>query len=530
MDYDLLILGGDVADGTGSALVRADVGIRDGKIVDVGNLSKKEATEKVTAEGRVVAPGFIDIHTHDDFNLPLNPLAPGKVLQGVTTLVTGNCGFSPAPLVRDKKEELEQMAAMLDTGIDYNWESFGEFLEKLPPLGVNMAPLVGHGTLRCGAMGLENRPVKPLELERMESLLAEALEAGAFGFSTGLIYPPSGFAQTDEIARLAMTATRFNAGYYTHMRDEGAGIMDSIEEAITIGRRSGVHVQLSHLKLMSPANWGRASEVLALIDKTRSDGQSLACDQYPYTAASTGLSTMLPDWFFGHEGGIVRRLQNNELRTRVRGEILEMVKNGASRVSDFSAVVVAQSSSQPDYAGMNLVEIGEREAKDPVDAMLDLLVADKARTLAVFFAISEEDMFQIMRHPAVAIGSDGIFTGIHGKEDHSKPHPRYFGTFPRVAGRYTREGKLPSLGEAIRKMTTLPANILGLRERGRLKPGQAADVVIFDPKTLMDTATFEAPHGAPEGMDRVIINGVTVAEQGRITEATPGTILRRGIS
>lgn len=528
MAFDVLVLGGEVLDGSGAPAYRADVGIIGDRIAKLGKLAGKQARTTIKAEGRTVCPGFIDIHSHDDYNLPANPLARGKTAQGVTTVVTGNCGFSPAPVVGDKRHLLREAASFLDTGLDYSWQSFSEFLHRLPPRAVNVAPLVGHVTLRCCVMGMEDRPPQAVEMERMTSLLVEAMEAGAFGMSTGLIYPPSCFAEPEEITALARVAARHGGVYFTHMRDEGPGVMDSVREAIAVGRGSGARVQISHLKIANKANWGSAGQVLGLIDEAREQGMALACDQYPYTAASTGMKILLPQWVHsGADQGVGASLAGAETRKKARGEILQLVAQGASRIGEWKDVLVADSPSQPDYVGLNLNQIAERETKEPVDALLDLLVADHGKTLGIFFTIGEEDMFEIMRHPAVAVGSDGIFLGVPGQPDRTKPHPRYFGTFPRVIGRYCREAAVLGLPEAVRKMTSLPADILGLTARGRIEPGFAADLVVFDPATVIDTATYQEPHRMPIGIETVLVNGIAVVEKSRGTENTPGLLLRR---
>ena len=529
MAFDLVISGADLLDGTGADARRADVGISAGRIAEVGDLDKSQAREHIAAEGRIVCPGFIDIHTHDDFNLPLNPLVSGKTLQGVTTVVTGNCGFSPAPVVPERLTLLQEVCSFLDSGLDYGWRSYAEFLNALPPAAVNIVPLVGHVTVRCGVMGVEERPPKPKELVAMQAMIAEAMEAGAHGLSTGLIYPPSCYGDAGEITQLAKIAAKYGGGYFTHMRDEGAGVLDSIAETITIARNAGAYAQISHLKVTNPSNWGLAGKVLDLIDRARAEGIALTCDQYPYTAASTGMKTLLPQWV--HEGGsesLVERLRDKPTRKKIRAETLKSIADGSARVAKWEDAVVADSPSNPAFAGMNLEEIGTRENKKPVDALLDLLIADHAKTLGIYFCMDERDVFEIMRHPAVAIGSDGLFLGVPGRPDPTRPHPRHFGTFPRVVGRYTREQPVLKLPDAVRKMTSLPADILTLRDRGLIEAGYAADVVVFDPATVIDTATYQDPRRAPIGIDAVLVNGVPVVLEGRVTEATPGQIIRRG--
>jgi N-acyl-D-amino-acid deacylase len=530
--FDLLIMGGEVLDGTGAPPLRADVGVRDGRIAEVGTLAGQRAQRVVDAEGRTVAPGFIDAHSHDDFNLPVNPLVPGKLCQGVTTQVTGNCGWSPAPLLPERRTLFLENASFLDSGLAYDWETMGEFLGRMPPLAQNIAQLVGHVTVRCAVMGVEQRPPSEAELEAMRRLVAQAMEQGAFGFSTGLVYPPSAYAETAEIVELARVAARYGGGYHTHMRNEGATLFEAVRETAEIGRRSGARVQISHLKISGQQYWGQAAELLALIDGLRAEGVAIHCDQYPYPAGSSGLKSLLPNWAHeGGTGGLVARLKDPVTRDRIRAEMLEgMSERGYMKIAKWSDVMIADAPSRPAYNGYDLTEIGQREGKLPVDSMLDLLLADYAKTLALFFTIGVEDMLAILRHPNVSIGSDGIITTRPGQADLTKPHPRYYGTFARILGRYARTEPVLSLPEAVHKMTGLPAGALGLADRGRIRPGCAADLVLFDPARVIDRATYREPQQFPEGIDAVWVNGVAVVSEGRETGATPGMLLRPGPS
>jgi N-acyl-D-aspartate/D-glutamate deacylase len=526
--FDLLIRGGEVIDGTGRPAFRADVGVRAGRIAEVGRLAEGAGTV-IEAEGRVVAPGFIDIHTHSDFNLPINPVANGKTEQGVTTEVTGNCGFSPAPVVPAREALFRENVSFVDTGLDYAWRSFAEFLERMPPLGLNMAPLVGHTTVRCGAMGVEDRPPTPAELEHMRALVAEAMQAGAFGFSTGLIYPPACYADADELVELARVAAQHGGGYFVHMRDEADGVLDSLAENIQVGERSGAHVQISHLKVGGAHNRGRAPEVLAFLDAALARGVKLHCDQYPYNAGSTGLKVVLPPWtYVGGSEALVARLQDAATRARIRAEVLRDMASHFMRLSSWEQVMIAESPSQPDAAGLHLAELGRRAGREPVEAMMDLLIADRAKTLAVYFLMDEGDVRRIMAHPQVAIGSDGIYFGRPGHLREGRPHPRYFGTFPRVVGRYARDEGVLALPEAVRKMTALCADIVGLKDRGRVQAGLAADLVVFDAARILDRADYLDPFQPPDGVDTVIVNGTPVVRAGRATGDTPGRVLRLG--
>ena len=527
---DLVITGGLVLDGTGAPAVAADVGVAGGRIVAVERLTGASAARVIRAEGRIVSPGFIDMHAHDDFNLPVNPRAVEKTRQGVTTLVTGNCGLSPAPLGHAHRAAVLDAVDTLDSGLDYAWSTFGEYLDRLPPLGVNAVTLVGHGTVRTAVLGDEPRAPRPDELAQMAALVEEAMAAGAFGLSTGLFGPPSGYAGTDEVVALARVAARFGGGYHTHMRDEGVRIAEAVQEALEIGERARCPVQISHLKISSLDGWGRAPELLATIGAARARGVRVACDQYPYRASSGGLRHHLPAWV--HAGGLpalLGRLRNPDTRARLRYDLLEgMAAAGISmRFYRWDLTRVSESPTRPDYAGLTLAEIGAREGKAPVDALLDLLIADGGRTGGIYFHIDEGDVRTIMRDPHVGIGSDGLYTGRPGQPARGRPHPRHFGTFPRVLGRYARDEAVLTLPEAIRKMTSLSADVLGLADRGRIRVGAVADLVVFDPATIADRATFDSPYEPPVGVAAVVVNGMPVVLDGEPTGATPGRVLRR---
>ncbi len=526
---EVLIRGGMIMDGLGGEPYVADISIAGGKIVEIGDLAHQKADHIIDSGGLAVAPGFIDSHSHDEFNLPVNPLAPGKVLQGVTTQITGQCGWSPAPILPAHKQLLRENAAILDSGLRYDWESMGEFLEKMPPCAQNIAQLVGHVALRCAVMGMENRPPTPSEMERMKALMEESLKGGAFGFSTGLVYPPSSFGNVDEIAELAKVAAKYGGGYHTHMRNESGKIFESIDEAAEVGKRSGAAVHISHLKISGKAFWGQAQAVLEHLENWRSQGIKLNWDQYPYPATSTGLKTILPQW--AHEGGIqkmIERLQNPSTRDQIRAEILEGInRSGVSPISEWTEVMVSASPSNAKFNGKNLQELGDAQGKLPVDAALDLLLADYTKTLAIFFLIGVEDMECILAHPGTTIGSDGILTTRQGEEHKSQPHPRYYGSFPRVIGRYARDKKLLTPQQAVQRMSSQPAKAFGITDRGCLAPQMAADIVVFEPDNILDNATYKAPHQYPSGIQRVLVNGVVVAQNGEMTGQTPGNILTR---
>lgn len=525
---DLVIRDGTVLDGSGAPGRRADIGIRGGRVTSVGVVGERGATE-IDAEGRIVTPGFIDIHAHDDFNLPLNPQAHGKVTQGVTTVVNGNCGLSPAPFDPARLAAHRDIMASLDSGLDYRWPTLGAFLDDHPPCGVNVCQLVGHHAVRCAVMGMAPRAPTAGELDRMRAHVDAAMRAGAFGLSTGLFGPPGGHADADEVVALAGVAAHHGGGYFTHMRNEGARVTAAIDEAIDIGRRAGAAVQISHLKVSDPGHHGIAPDLLARIHAARDDGLDIHCDQYPYAASSGGLRFRLPPWAqAGETGEILARLRDPSARERLRHDLEEgMARDRISmRIYDWSQVRIGMSPTRPEVVGLTLAALGERDGKRPADALLDLLLADRLATRGIYFHMSEADVRAIMRDPLVAIGSDGLYTGLPGQPDHSNPHPRHYGTFARVLGHYVREEGVLGLADAVRKMTALPAHILGLADRGILTAGAAADLAVLDPEGITDRATFDHPHREAEGVDDVIVNGVAVLRDGRATGAVPGQVLR----
>ena len=525
---DILIEGGQVLDGTGSAPVRADVGISQGRIAEIGNLQGNLTSHTIKAEGKMLCPGFIDMHSHDDFNLPVNPLCAEKTQQGVTTQVTGNCGFSPAPILPEKRDLLTQFIGFLDSGLNLDWTTFAEYMERMPPLGLNVAQLVGHVTVRVAAMGVEDRAPQPAELALMKSLVAEAMEAGAVGFSTGLMYVPSTFADTDEVVSLAEVAARFGGGYHSHIRDMGLEVFEAVQEAVDIGRRSGARVQISHMKINKKKLWGRATELMGLLEQARAQGQEVSCDLYPYTAGSGGLRSSLPKWAqIGGMEAMLARLKEASSRQRISVEIQERMEKGINWINAWDEVLIAYSPNRPEFTGLNLLQIAARENKKPVDSYLDLLIADACKTGSTHFMMNEEDVRTFMKHPLTAIGSDGIFRGVAGRADPGQPHPRHFGTFPRILGHYCREENQLELPEAVRKMTSLSADMLRLIDRGRVKTGAIADLVVFDPAQVRDNATYDDPQQPATGIEQVLNSGIPVVRDAKVTGDTPGRMLKR---
>lgn len=520
----MVIRNGVVIDGTGSPPFLADVGVKDGMIAKIGDLSGARAEVVVDAGRSVVAPGFIDLHNHSEVSIFALPTADNYVLQGVTTLVVGNCGFSPAPLTERNAEIVEEVRERYPD-VRVGWKSFREYLEALDSLekSVNVAVLVGFGAIRSAVMGFEDARPTASQLGEMKELVEEAMSAGAFGMSTGLIYTPQSFAGTGELVELCRVVSRHGGIYATHLRDEGLGLVDSVMEAVNVGRSSGCPVEISHLKSAGRPAWGLVNEALRLIEYYGGRGLDVSADAYPYTATSTALSAVLPQWV--REGGTRRMLERiSEPGTLARiAEELERRGVMGGRYVEWWQVVVSWSLKHAGLEGRSIEEISREWGLDPVRTVVKLLTDDEGLTEAVFHILSEEDVKRVLRSPYTAVGSDGSVKRL----GEGRPHPRSYGTFPRVLAKYVREERVLSLPEAVRKMTSMPARKLRLWDRGIIRPGMRADIVVFNPYTIRDTATFANPHSYPRGIEYVMVNGVLVVEDGRHTGRRPGRLLRR---
>jgi len=443
------------------------------------------------------------------------------VRQGVTTEVVGNCGGSAAPMSPKVREYRERyMRASVGEDFEFNWRTMEDYLNLIDSAGAsfNVATFVGHGTVRQNVMGHDDR--EPTDPE-MKKLVADSMLGGAWGMSTGLIYPPSVYADTEEIVELAKVAARYGGVYASHIRGEGETLLEAVAEAVEIGERNGARVQIAHFKASGRPYWGRTKGSLRLVEEARGRGVDVTFDQYPYVASSTGLTALLPHW--AHEGGaekMLERLRDPEMRRRMR--------EGQRITRDWSTVMVVHANNHPQYSGRTMAEIAEAEGKDPHDAMMDLLLDEDAQVPAVMFGMDEEDVRRVMRSPYGMVGSDGRAVSPEGILGKGKPHPRYYGTFPRVLGHYVREGVIP-LQEAVRKMTSAPAQRLGMRDRGLLREGFKADITVFDPDRVKDEATFTDPHRYASGIPYVIVNGRVVIDRGEHTGALPGKALRKGV-
>ncbi|MEO3993112.1 MAG: D-aminoacylase [Desulfurococcaceae archaeon TW002] len=524
--YDVIIRKGILVDGSGAPPYRKDVGIIDDTIAKIGDLFGESAEEIINADDLFVAPGFIDIHNHSDSSIFIIPTADNYVTQGVTTIVVGNCGYSPAPLTENNREFLEysEKKFIKEVG-SIPWHSFSEYLKHLEVLekSLNVVALVGHGTLRSAVLGVSEARPSEKQLSEMSDLLNEAMNAGAFGMSSGLIYVPGMFSDTRELIELTEIVSRYGGIYSTHIRNEGVGLIDAVIEAIQIGLASGVSLEISHVKAAGPPTWGSVPKVLSLIEEYVRRGYDFSADAYPYTASSTGLEALLPTWV--RKGGpekMIERLKNPDLLSELRN-FLKRYGIPEEGHNDWDKIRISYSESHPEVLGRNIEEISRMWDSDPVSTIAKLLIEDKGLTSVVIHTMNNEDVTKAVSHPLVAIGSDGSVM----RFGEGMPHPRNYGTFPRIIARYVRELKVLSLPEAVRKMTSLPARKLGLHDRGLLRPGFKADLVVFNYYTMRDKATFENPHTYSTGVEYLLINGKLVIKEGKHTGAKPGRLLRR---
>jgi N-acyl-D-amino-acid deacylase len=491
---DLVLRGGTVFDGTGSAGAVADVAIVGDRIAIVGTVAERGGVE-IDARGMAVSPGFIDVHSHDDFAVLLDPTMPFKVMQGVTTDVVGNCGSGVVPY----EVGVRRFSRIHPGARPPDWKGFGQYLERVQEAGpsLNVAVLMGHGSLRAGAMDMAQRPPTGGEMDQMKAWVREGVEGGAVGLSTGLIYEPGRYARTEEIIELARELGPDGGLYATHMRDEAAGLLDSVREAIRIGEEARVPVQISHHKASGQRNWGRVRDSLRLIEDARRRGLDVHADQYPYTAGSTSLYAVV---------------QNGAFRRDSPGGV------GSLSGDD---VLIASAPKRPAYEGRRLGQLAAEWNLDTEAAAARIVGEEGEACFVVIFSMDEADVRTVLAHPTTMIGSDGVPAA------GSKPHPRLYGCFPRILGHYVRDERVIDLPTAIHKMTGLPAAKFGFVDRGVIRPGAFADLVVFDPSTIADLATYEDPRRFPAGIRAVFVNGIAVAREGEHTGARPGRALHR---
>jgi N-acyl-D-amino-acid deacylase len=523
---DIVIRNGDVIDGSGGSRYRADVGLVEDRIVRVGKLDDMDAALAVDASGCVVTPGFVDMHSHTDFTIPILPTAESLAHQGITTAVMGQCGSSPAPLLPDTRQQVVAMMQSEDVPLPWEaWGSFGSYLDYVRDTGtsINLVPLVGQGVVRAGVMGYTAEAANPAQRSRMVAEIEKALDEGAVGLSTGLIYPPGSYCSTEELVDVTRPVGKRGGFYFSHIRGEGETLLQAIAEAIQIGREAGAAVQISHFKAVGEPNWHKSALALRLIDDARDEGLDVTADLYPYLASSTDLTATLPDW--AKEGGkeaILSRLRRSESRDKMAAD---MRSGGYASQVRWDQVLISNAPKNRSYEGRRIADLAKEAGKAPHTWIFDALLETDLDIGMISFGMSLENRKQELRHPAMMVGTDGTSLATEGPLSSGRPHPRSYGTFPRVLGFFVREQGVLSLEEAVWKMTGFPAQKLRWSDRGLIREGYKADLVVFDPETVTDRATFEAPHRYPAGIRYVLVNGQLVIQQETHTGARPGEIL-----
>jgi N-acyl-D-amino-acid deacylase len=527
--FDILIQHGTVVDGSGAPSFRADIGVRNGLIESVGDLSKDDASSRIDAQGLVIAPGFIDVHTHSDVTLLVNPKAESAVRQGVTTQVFPNCGQGTAPAVGEALKNVEEQLRPYD--LQVSWRSVGEFFSHLEAQhpSINVVPMVAHGTVRMAVLGYEKRKPTANELDQMREHVEEAMKDGARGLCSGLRYVPGGYADAAELIALCDVIKRYRGIYTSHIRSEGdnGDWFNAINEAISIGEHANVPVQISHLKALGKHVWGRSKQALEIIDAARARGIDVTCDQYPYEASSSSLLVLFSQWAI--DGGIdtlFQRLKDDKMSKKIEEEFnstLEM-RGGGEKMN------VSLFGPDPSLQGMTLSEVAKKMRKTHFEVAKELLKATHGQVKMIFHVMDIEDVRRIMIHPYVMVASDGYALANYGPLALGSSHPRSYGCFPRILARFVREEKLLKVEEAVKKMTHLPASRFRLEDRGLIREGMAADIVIFDPLRVQDKATFDNPHQYPAGIPYVMVNGKLVIERGEHTGSRPGKILSNKVS
>ena len=516
-------------DGNGTPAVSTDVGIRDGRIAALGNLDGAAAARRIDASGLTVAPGFIDIHNHSDYTILSEPRAESMIRQGVTTMVLGE-SRSAGPIkpgVNDDPRARADRAAP-------DWTTLGGYFEKLARqrMATNIASYVGEEQVWTYVKGYGQSPATPEQLDDMKKLVAQAMEDGALGLSTSLLQPPSSLATTANLIELAKIAKQYGGIYSSHIRDEGEYVFQAIDEAIQVGKGAGIPVDIIHMKIAHRKLWGRANEIVSMVQRARDAGHDVRANVYPYTAGQNNLSSIVPPW--AHDGGrerMLERLANPGARSRLRREVLNGLPNWYNHYLatgdgwDGMLLVSLRHERNKPFQGRRMGDLIRARGGNPADVLFDVLLEEDGSVPTVFFHHSEPDMQLVMKQPWTSIGSDGTAVSPDGPSGRSHPHPRYYGTFPRVLGRYVRELKVLSLPEAVRKMTSMNADKIGLERRGRIAEGMFADVTIFDQDRVIDRATFENPHQFPTGIRYVVVNGVVTIDDGKHTGALAGRVL-----
>ncbi len=529
--FDIVIVNGHIIDGTGSPWYSGEVGIRAGRIAAIGNLEAAPRKQTINAKGNVVAPGFIDMLGQSEMTMLVDPRLPSKIYQGITTEITGE-GGSAAPL--NPTIIAADRAGYDHLKINPDWTTFREYFARLERqgMGINLASYVGATSVRRMVLGDGDIQPTTAQLSEMQSLVRQAMQDGAVGLSTALQYAPAPYARTGELVALASEAAKYGGIYATHMRSEGDSVLEAIDEAVRIGREAHIPVEIWHLKAAGKANWGRMPQLVDHINAARASGVDISADTYAYTAWFNTFSAFVPPW--AHDGGdakLIERLQDKTVRARIRKEMLSPGGNWDNEWQEIPGpeaiqIAVVQNPELISLQGKRLSEVAEMWREDPIDALCDLLIRDKAFTEVAVFGMSEPDVTLALKQPWVSIDNDSQGTSPDGPLGKEHPHPRAYGTFPRILRKYVREDHVLTLEDAIRKFTALPAQRMRLTDRGVLKLGMWADVVIFDPASIRDLATFEQPNQLSQGIEYVLVNGVPVIAEGKMTNALPGRVLR----
>jgi N-acyl-D-amino-acid deacylase len=528
---DIVIRNSLVIDGTGSKPFEADLALKGQSISGVGRIGQTRADTVIDAGGCAVAPGFIDMHSHADFSLPVNPTADSLLHQGITSVVVGQCGLSPAPLLEETRQEVIGALGGFFSGVAQSlpwteWNSFEDYLDFLRRRGVslNVLPLVGQGVIRASVMGFCEGRANNDQMQKMKAELSKALDQGAIGISTGLIYPPGSFTSTGELIELTKTVGDRNGFYFSHIRGEGDTLLEAVEEAIRIGRETGAAMQISHFKAARRSNWSKSPQALELLRRAQAEGLDITADLYPYRAGSTSLATLLPEW--AHVGGpaeTLKRLTDPHQRRKMK---TDMKSGGYARGVEFKDVLITSCPQHTEYEGRYISDLAAPTGRSAYEWLFDALVQTKLNMAMAVFGMSQENRLQEIQFPGMMVGTDGTGLAASGPMARGVPHPRNYGAFPRVLGRFVRDLGVISLEEAIYKMTGLPAQKMRLKNRGLIKPGMAADLVVFDPATVSDTATYDQPHQYAKGIIHVIVNGRFVVRDAAHTGNRPGRILK----
>lgn len=525
-NFDLIIKNGLILDGSGGPGFAGDVGVLDGRITALGDLSKAAGAQIIDAKNKVVCPGFIDIHTHTDTELVVNGNGESKIHQGVTTEVSGNCGSSPFPFTPERAAEYHE-GLKEEYGIQTDWFDLDGFFRAIEAGGtsLNYATLTGQGAIRAAIVGRHDIPATSEHMKAMQKLLIQSMEQGSFGLSTGLEYAPGSYANTQELTELAKVMVPFDGIYATHMRNEDDTVEEAIQEALKIGRDAGVFTQISHLKACNKNNWHKVDDMLEMIDRAQSE-QAVLADRYPYDAWGTGLSAFLPLWVRqGDTEEVLARLNDPETLER----IAEYSNSRAERIGGWDRVMISSCSHEADKTceGQTVLDGANERGIAPFDFARELLLNSRSQVGVVGFAMDEKNLHKVLSADFVMVGSDGSAVAPYGKLSNGKPHPRYYGTFPRVLGKYARDESVISLASAVKKMTSMPASSLGIQDRGSIDIGKWADLVVFDPATVIDKATFGDPHNYPVGIEHVIVNGHQTIRNGEHTGVRAGQVLRK---